>query len=45
MSSQDFLFDKGKLCLKLIWADSGYNKDGFVEWVKVTLGWKVEIVE
>jgi transposase len=31
--------------LKLIWADSGYNKAGFVEWVKETLGWEVEIVE
>jgi putative transposase len=31
--------------LKLIWADSGYNKGGFVEWVKATLGWEVEIVE
>jgi putative transposase len=31
--------------LKLIWADSGYNKGGFVEWVKRTLGWEVEIVE
>jgi putative transposase len=24
--------------LKLIWADSGYNKEGFDEWVKATLG-------
>ena len=24
--------------LKHIWADSGYNKAGFVEWVKETLG-------
>jgi putative transposase len=31
--------------LKLIWADSGYNKGGFAEWVKATLGWAVEIVE
>ncbi len=31
--------------LKLIWADSGYKKGGFVEWVKATLGWEVEIVE
>ena len=31
--------------LKHIWADSGYNKAGFVEWVKETLGWEVEIVE
>ena len=31
--------------LKLIWADSGYKKEGFVEWVKATLGWEVEIVE
>ena len=31
--------------LKLIWADSGYNKGGFVEWVKATFGWEVEIVE
>jgi transposase len=31
--------------LQLIWADSGYNKAGFVEWVKETLGWQVEIVE
>jgi Transposase DDE domain len=31
--------------LKLIWADSGYNKGGFVEWVKETLGWEVDIVE
>lgn len=31
--------------LKLIWADSGYHKGGFVEWVKATLGWEVEIVE
>ncbi len=28
--------------LKLIWADSGYNKEGFDEWVKATLGWEVE---
>jgi putative transposase len=31
--------------LKLIWADSAYNKGGFVAWVKATLGWDVEIVE
>jgi transposase len=31
--------------LKLIWADSAYKKGGFVEWVKATLGWEVEIVE
>jgi transposase len=31
--------------LKLIWADSGYKKGGFVEWVELTLGWEVEIVE
>ena len=31
--------------LKLIWADSGYKKGGFVEWVKATLGWEVEVVE
>jgi len=31
--------------LKLIWADSGYKKEGFDEWVKATLGWEVEIVE
>jgi putative transposase len=31
--------------LKLIWADSAYKKGGFVEWLKETLGWKVEIVE
>ena len=31
--------------LKLIWADSAYKKGGFVEWVKETLGWEVEIVE
>jgi putative transposase len=31
--------------LKLIWADSAYKKGGFVEWVKETLGWDVEIVE
>jgi len=30
--------------LKLIWADSGYHKEGFDEWVKATLGWEVEIV-
>lgn len=31
--------------LKLIWADSAYNKGGFVAWVKATLGWNVEVVE
>jgi putative transposase len=31
--------------LELIWADSGYKKEGFGEWVKATLGWDVEIVE
>jgi len=31
--------------LQLIWADSAYKKGGFVEWVKATLGWQVEIVE
>ena len=31
--------------LKLMWADSGYKKEGFCEWVKATLGWDVEIVE
>jgi putative transposase len=31
--------------MQLIWADSAYNKGGFIEWVKRTLGWKVEIVE
>jgi len=31
--------------LKLIWADSGYKKEGFDEWVKAELGWDVEIVE
>lgn len=31
--------------LKLMWVDSAYKKGGFVEWVKETLGWKVEIVE
>ncbi len=29
----------------LIWADGAYKKGGFVEWVKATLGWEVEIVE
>ncbi len=29
--------------LKLIWAESGYKKEGFGEWVKATLGWEVEI--
>jgi transposase len=31
--------------LKLIWADSAYNKGGFIAWVKATLGWDVEVVE
>jgi hypothetical protein len=31
--------------LKLIWADSAYNKGSFVIWVKATLGWDVEVVE
>ena len=31
--------------LKLIWADSGYKKEGFCEWVKAELGWDVEVVE
>ena len=31
--------------MKLIWADSGYKKGGFCEWVKATLSWQVEIVE
>lgn len=31
--------------LELIWADSGYKKEGFCEWVKAELGWEVEIVE
>jgi transposase len=31
--------------LKLIWADSGYKKEGFCEWVKAELGWEVEIVD
>jgi putative transposase len=31
--------------MQLIWADSAYTKGGFVEWVKQTLGWNVEIVE
>lgn len=48
-------YDGGKLLLspltdcfprlKLIWADSGDKKGGFVEWVKETLGWEVEVVE
>jgi transposase len=48
-------YDGGKLLLaplqgcyprlKLIWADSGYNKGGFVEWVKAGQGWEVEVVE
>ena len=31
--------------LKHVWADSAYRKGGFIEWVKETLGWEVEIVE
>jgi transposase len=31
--------------LKLIWVDSAYKKGGFIEWVKETLGWEVEVVE
>ena len=31
--------------LKLIWAESAYEKGGFVEWVKEKLGWTVEIVK
>jgi putative transposase len=31
--------------LKLMWADSGYKKEGFCEWVKAELGWDVEVVE
>jgi putative transposase len=31
--------------LKLVWADSAYRKGGFIQWVKQTLGWDVEIVE
>jgi transposase len=31
--------------LKLIWADSAYKKGDFVEWVKTTFGWEVEVVE
>ena len=31
--------------LKLIWADSGYNKEGFCEWVKREPVWEVGIVE
>jgi transposase len=31
--------------LQLMWADSGYKKEGFCEWVKTELGWDVEIVE
>jgi transposase len=48
-------YDGGKLLLaplkdcfprlKLIWADSGYDKMGFPKWVKATLGWEVEIVK
>ena len=31
--------------LKLIWVDSAYKKGGFIEWVKETFGWEVEVVE
>ncbi|HZU68778.1 MAG TPA: IS5 family transposase [Ktedonobacteraceae bacterium] len=31
--------------LELIWADSGYAKGGFVQWVKEASDWKVEIVQ
>jgi putative transposase len=31
--------------LELIWADSGYKKEGKCSWVKATLGWEVEMVE
>ena len=31
--------------MKLIWTDSAYEKGDFVEWVKATLGWTVEIVK
>ena len=31
--------------LKLIWADSAYEKGDFIEWVKATLSWTVEIVK
>jgi putative transposase len=31
--------------LELIWTDSGYTKGGFAEWVKETLGWRVEVVK
>ncbi len=31
--------------LKLIWADSGYNKGGFSAFGKERLGWEVEVVE
>ncbi len=31
--------------LKHIWADSAYKKGGFIEWVKETFGWDVEVVE
>jgi putative transposase len=31
--------------LQLIWADSGYKKEGFCEWTKAQLGWDVEVVE
>lgn len=27
--------------LKLIWADSGYKKEGLDEWVKAEFGWQV----
>jgi putative transposase len=48
-------YDGGKLLLqslkdrlprlKLIWADSGYDKMGFPKWVKATLDWEVVIVK
>jgi len=31
--------------LELLWTDSGYTKGGFEEWVKQTLGWRVEVVK
>ncbi len=31
--------------LKLIWVDSAYKKGDFIEWVKETFGWEVEVVE
>lgn len=31
--------------LQHVWADSAYRKGGFLDWVKETLGWDVEIVE